>query len=70
MQNSKPAWVRASRTGSESGGLRSEKRVLVKALLGLGESESMGFGGTAVFASLLVLGVSLRNFGVYGDKLL
>jgi hypothetical protein len=30
----------------------------------------MGFVGTAVFASLLVLGVSLRNFGVYGDKLL
>lgn len=42
VQNSKPASVRASRTGSESEGLRSEKRVLVKALLGLGESESMG----------------------------
>lgn len=42
VHNSKPAWVRASRTGSESGGLSSEKRVLVKALLWLGESESMG----------------------------
>lgn len=41
VQNSKPAWVRASRTGSESEGLRSEKRVLVSALLWLGETESM-----------------------------
>lgn len=40
MQKSKPDWVRASRIGSESGGLRSEKRVFVKALL------LMGLGGS------------------------
>lgn len=34
MQNSKPAIVSASRTGSESGGLRSENLVVVKALFG------------------------------------
>lgn len=33
VQKSKPERVRASRIGSESGGLRSEKRVSVKALL-------------------------------------
>ncbi len=41
VQNSKPAWDMASRTGSESEGLRSEKRVLVSALLWLSESVSM-----------------------------
>lgn len=35
MQNSKPASAKASRTGSESGGFKSEKRVSVNALFGL-----------------------------------
>ena len=34
VQKSKPPAVRAWTTGSESGGLRSEKRVLLNALLG------------------------------------
>lgn len=34
MQNSKPQFDKASRTGWDSGGFKSEKRVLVKALFG------------------------------------
>lgn len=34
MQNSKPQFAKASRTGWDSGGVKSEKRVLVKALFG------------------------------------
>lgn len=38
MQKSKPKGDRALSTGSESGGLSSEKRVVVNALLGKSES--------------------------------
>ena len=43
MQNSNPVRCRASMTSSDSGGSRSEKRVVVKALFGLsGESAAAG----------------------------
>lgn len=41
MQKSKPAVVRAWRTSSESGGLRSENLVVVKALFGFLSSAAM-----------------------------
>lgn len=54
MQNSNPPWARASRTGSESGGSRSEKRVFVNALLGLRDSASMAIQQQCVLAFLAV----------------
>lgn len=45
MQKSKPEFVKASMTGSERGGLRSEKRVFVRALLGLGAASVVAMVG-------------------------
>ena len=47
VQKWKPDWVRASRTGSDSGGLSSENRVVVRALFGSEES-----AGAAAMSSL------------------
>lgn len=55
VQKSKPDCDRACRTGSESGGFRSEKRVLVNALFG--KSESM-----AAPCSVLVTFVQFPSF--------
>lgn len=62
MQNSNPPWARASRTGSESGGFRSEKRVSLSALLGLKESAAMAFLFSSRFAPLSFLLSQLKGF--------
>lgn len=53
MQKSKFESVRAWRTGSESGGFRSEKRVEVNALLGSSESMAAAFSVFVEVCSLL-----------------
>lgn len=68
VQNSKPAWVRASRIGSESGGLRSEKRVFVNALPPwLGEMESMSSDQPPFPLRCCFNFEGLCDFVVYGD---
>lgn len=58
MQKSKPPSVSAARTGSESGGLRSEKRVEVNAVLGESTSSADMF---------VKLAMSESTGGRFGD---
>lgn len=55
MQNSKPAAERASSTGSESGGSRSENLVVVRALFGFLSSTAAIAGQGPVWENRLCL---------------
>lgn len=80
MQKSKPEVERASRTSSESGGLRSEKRVSVNALFGFEDSvDAMavsvnggGRGGRKGFGFMVFKRIPwfLKNVAVYTHILL